>query len=68
MFLNNVINMDSKEGQKISKLARESCTFNAFYEYWRDELFERIMRLFVWENTYELKKGKIIGVKPKEIE
>lgn len=68
MFLNNVINMDSKEGQKISKLARESCTFNAFYEYWRDELFERIMRLFVWENTYTLEKNKVVGVKPKEIE
>ena len=57
MFLNNVINMDTKEGQKISKLARESCTFNAFYEYWRDELFERIMRLFVWENTITLEKN-----------
>lgn len=68
MFLNNVVNMDTKEGQKISKLARESCTFNAFYEYWRDELFERIMRLFVWENTYTLEKGKVVGVKPKEIE
>ena len=68
MFLTNYVDIDTKEGQKISKLARESCTFNAFYEYWRDELFERIMRLFVWENTYELKDNKVIGVKPKEIE
>lgn len=52
--------LDSKEGRKISKLARESSTFNSFYIYWRDALFERIMRLFVWENTNE--------VKPKEIE
>lgn len=69
MFLTSYLNIDSSEGRKISKLARESCTFNAFYEYWRDELFERIMRLFVWENTYTIDgKGKTIGVKPKEIE
>ena len=68
MFLSHYIDIDSKEGKEISKLARESCTFNAFYEYWRDELFERIMRLFVWENTYTLENNKVIGVKPKEIE
>lgn len=69
MFLTNYLNIDSKEGKKISKLARESCTFNAFYEYWRDNLFERIMRLFVWENTYSIDdNGKVVGIKPKEIE
>lgn len=68
MFLTSYINIDSEEGKEISKLARESCTFNAFYEYWRDELFERIMRLFVWENTYTLEDNKVVGVKPKEIE
>ena len=52
--------MDTKEGRHISKLARESSTFNAFYKYWREVLFERVMRLFVWENTEE--------VMPKEIE
>ena len=52
--------MDTTEGRKISKLARESSTFNAFYKYWRELLFERIMRLFVWENTGD--------VQPKEIE
>lgn len=68
MFLTTFIDIDSKEGKEISKLARESCTFNAFYEYWRDELFERIMRLFVWENTYTLENNKVVGIKPKEIE
>lgn len=68
MFLTNYVDMDSVDGKKISKLARESCTFNAFYEYWRDQLFERIMRLFVWENTYRLEDNKVVGVKPKEIE
>lgn len=52
--------MDTDEGRKISKLARESSTFNCGYKYWRDVLFERVMRLFVWENTGD--------VKPKEIE
>lgn len=68
MFLTHYIDIDSKEGKAISKLARESCTFNAFYEYWRDELFERIMRLFVWEGTYELEDNQVRGIKPKEIE
>ena len=60
MFLTSTLALDSKEGRKITKLARESSTFNAFFEYWRDNLFERIMRLFIWEGTE--------AVKPKEIE
>lgn len=68
MFLTDYAGIDTKEGKEISRLARESCTFNAFYEYWRDELFERIMRLFVWENTYSLEDNRVIGIKPKEIE
>ena len=58
MFLENFL--DTTEGRKISKLARESCTYNAYYKYWRDLLFERVMRLFVWENTGD--------IEPKEIE
>ena len=57
MFLNF---LDTDEGKKVTKLAARSSTFNAFYSYWRDNLFERVMRLFVWENTG--------NVKPKEIE
>lgn len=68
MFLKEYIDLDSNEGKKISKLARESCTYNAYFFFWREELFERIMRLFVWENTYENVDDKIIGIKPKEIE
>lgn len=59
MFLEGF--MESKEGRNISKLARESTTFNTWYLYWRDELFERVMRLFVWEGT----DGDL---DPKEIE
>ena len=31
----------------ISEYARENSTYSAFYFYWRDELFSRVMRLFV---------------------
>jgi hypothetical protein len=51
--------LDSKEGKDIAGFARESSTFNAFYEYWRDALFERVMRLFVWENTGEVPAKEI---------
>ena len=34
----------------ISKYARENSTYSAFYFFWRDELFSRVMRLFE-ENT-----------------
>lgn len=64
MYLNDIVSIDADE--QISKLARESATFSAFYEYWRDELFERIMRLFVWEGTYDETTKR--GIKPKEIE
>lgn len=50
----------SDDKYPINKLARQSVTYNAYYLYWRENLFERVMRLFVWENTGE--------VKPKEIE
>lgn len=59
MFLEGF--MESKEGRNISKLARESTTFNTWYLYWRDALFERVMRLFVWEGTNK-------DIEPKEIE
>lgn len=59
-FLNN------DDGKKVTNLARQSGTFNCFYEYWRDQLFERVMRLFVWEATETDNKRK--SVKPKEIE
>lgn len=58
--------MDSNEGKKISKLAKESCTYNAGYNYWRDNLFERIMRLFVWDTGDP--DNKKFYVPPKEIE
>lgn len=58
MFIDEYV--ENTEGKKVLKLARESTTYNAGYKYWRDQLFERVMRLFVWENTG--------SVEPKEIE
>ena len=60
MFLDNLYGVVGDNYPNIPKLAKESSTFNAGYLYWREQLFERIMRLFVWENTGD--------VKPKEIE
>lgn len=64
MFLENLFNTDN--GRKITKLAKDSCSYPVMYRYWRNVLFERVMRLFVWENTYDEKTRK--GIKPKEIE
>lgn len=38
----------------------KACTYTAKYDYWMEQLFERVMRLFVWEGTE--------AVQPKEIE
>lgn len=46
----------------------EACTYPAYYRYWTNNLFERLIRLFEWENTYVVENGKIVGVEPKQIE
>lgn len=46
----------------------DACTYPAYYRFWTNELFERLTRLFVWEGTYEIVDGKIVGIDPKEIE
>lgn len=67
MFLEDFFK--TKEGKDFSKLARESTTYNAGYVYWRDQLFERVMRLFVWENTFDSNNPKDKNnIEPKEIE
>lgn len=38
----------------------KACTLPDFFKFWRDNLFERLMRLFIWEGTGDLE--------PKEIE
>ena len=58
MFLSEL--KKEQDSNEIFTYAKQSCTYKAYYEYWLEQLFERIMRLFVWENTDD--------VKPKEIE
>ena len=64
MFLDEYLN--TSEGKKLTNYSKENCTYNFMYKYWRDQLFERVMRLFVWEDTYDNEQHK--GVPPKEIE
>ena len=53
------------DGKKINeKHHRQSTTYNAFYLYWREQLYERVMRLFIWDGVDEGKDA----IKPKEIE
>lgn len=56
MYLNTWLDWT---GIDISQYARENSTYSAFYFYWRDELFSRVMRLF---------KEKTNPVPTKEIE
>ena len=56
MFLTDLLN----KNENIKKLACESSTFSAYYDYWLNMLSQRAMRLFVWSNTD--------GIEPKEIE
>ena len=58
----------AKNGDELIEYKLEACTYPAYYRYWTNELFERLMRLFVWEDTYEVVDGKIVGVEPKQIE
>ena len=58
MFLSEL--KKERDSNEIFTYAKQSCTYKAYYEYWIEQLFERIMRLFVWENTDD--------VEPKEIE
>lgn len=65
MFVDDLLSTIS-DGKEIGKLTKTSCSYNYMYRHWKNFLFERIMRLFVWENTYDVETG--VGVKPKEIE
>lgn len=42
------------------KNLQNACTLPDFYKYWRDNLFERLMRLFIWDTQDD--------TPPKEIE
>lgn len=54
MFLSE---LNSEEA--FEKLTKEASTFKAFYEYWLEQLFERVMRIFVWEGTADIPAKEI---------
>ena len=54
--------------ERLIEYQLDACTYPAFYRYWTNELFERLMRIFVWEDTYKLENGIIVGIDPKQIE
>lgn len=41
------------------KNLQNACTLPDFYKYWRDNLFERLFRLFIWEGTNDLEAKEI---------
>lgn len=57
-----------RHSEELMEYRLEACTYPAYYRYWTNELFERLMRLFTWDNTYEVIDGKVVGVQPKQIE
>lgn len=57
MYLNTYLDM--MPGVNITEYALENTTYSNFYYYWRDELFQRVCRLFV---------EKTDPIPPKEIE
>lgn len=58
MFLAN--NYQNLQNAEIKFFQKFGGSFTRFYGFWRDNLFERVMRLFVWKNN-----GDVL---PKEIE
>lgn len=56
-FLNNMMGC-LPEFVDIKNL-QNACTLPDFYKYWRDNLFERLFRLFIWEGTGDLDAKEI---------
>lgn len=62
--LQNAYNRD----ENLVDFQLDACTYPAYYRFWTNELFQRLTRLFVWKNTYEIEDGRIKGIDPKQIE
>ena len=56
-FLNNMMGA-LPEFVDIKNL-QNACTLPDFYKYWRDNLFERLFRLFIWDGTGDLDAKEI---------
>lgn len=60
-FMNSMVDSGKLDYLKIAdKGLEKACTYPDFYRYWKENLFERLMRLFIWEGMDE--------PLPKEIE
>ena len=60
-FVNNMVDDGLLDYLKLpARGAEKACTYPDFFLYWRESLFERLMRLFIWEGMDE--------PLPKEIE
>ncbi len=58
MYLTDYIK-NNKLDSSIPRLFMDGTTYKAYYEYWRERLFERVMRLFVWKGTGEIRQKEI---------
>ena len=48
-FLNEMIDSGKIDYLKLTAKMENACTYPDFFRYWRENLFERLMRLFIWE-------------------
>lgn len=58
MYLTDYIN-SNKFDSSIPRLFIDGTTYKAYYEYWRERLFERVMRLFVWDGLGEIPQKEV---------
>lgn len=40
-------------------IAANACTYPDYFLFWKENLFERLMRLFIWENTGDIRSKEI---------
>ena len=53
-FVNNMVDEGQLDYLKLpARGAEKACTYPDFFMYWRENLFERLMRLFIWEGMDE---------------
>ena len=61
-FINQMIDSGSVDALKLfEKSGQNACTYPDFYRYWKENLFERLFRLFIYE-------GMDDEIMPREIE
>ena len=50
MFIQDAMRSGEYDGYKIFKKSiQNACTYPEYFKYWRENLFERLMRLFIWD-------------------